>query len=118
MSLREKAKSVLEDLNILELFEFRVEEFPYRKFYYDYDDLKVVNKSGYVKHYLSEVERRGEKPNQDIITKLSTLDFEFSQETKEIDWSLFCFYKIFRSKFLHNLYYINDLILYKRSYII
>ena len=89
MSLREKAKSVLEDLNILELFEFRVDEFPYRKFYYDYDDLKVVNKSGYVKHYLSEVERRGEKPNQDIISKLSTLDFEFSQETKEMDWSLF-----------------------------
>ena len=85
MSLREKAKSVLEDLDILELFEFRVDEFPYRKFYYDYDDLKVVNKSGYVKHYASEVERRGQKPNQDIITKLSTLDFELSQETKEMN---------------------------------
>ena len=84
---REKAKRVLEQLNILELFEFTVDEFPYRKFYYDYDDLKVVNKSGYVLHYTSEMERRQETPSPETVKALTELDSELSQETNP-NWHL------------------------------
>ena len=85
-SKREKAKRILEQLNILEVFEFTVDEFPYRKFYYDYDDLKIVNKSGYVKHYTTELERREQTPSLETVRALAELDRELGQETE--NWHL------------------------------
>ena len=64
--------------------EFREKKF--RKFYYDFDDLKIVNKSGYVKHYLAEVEKRGEKADQNVVKELKKLDNLFQTEDK--NWSL------------------------------
>ena len=49
-----KAKNTLEELDVLRFFEFKVEEFPYKTFFYDYDDLKAINKSGYTEHYLGK----------------------------------------------------------------
>ena len=101
---RDRAQKVLEELEILELFEFKVDEFPYRwdnvlwnidfhashvkfrKFYYDFDDMKIVNKSGYVKHYLAEIEKRGKKSDQRVAEELKKLDNEFQTEDK--NWSL------------------------------
>ena len=58
----------------------------FRKFYYDFDDLKIVNKSGYVKHYLAEVEKRDEKSDLNVIKELKKLDNLFQTEDK--NWSL------------------------------
>ena len=48
--------------------------------------MKIVNKSGYVKHYLAEIEKRGKKSDQNVIKELKTLDNEFKTEDK--NWSL------------------------------